>query len=143
MQELEKMRQWLKTYPGWQEGWKLSADNTEGSSGSCGLFPQGMEVTARYEDVMGNITLRCRYGFYLEMMVSCDEKQEKTAQEVMDLQNWVQLQSIRRMTPAFGDVPEEETMKAEKGRLSRIRRPGIAGYQICLTAEFTKYYEVM
>lgn len=140
MQELEKLRNWLQTFPGWDSE-VCFADFTEGTPGNSGLFPQGMEEVSRREDVLGNLYLRCRYRFRLLRVA--DKSEDKNAQWLMDFANWVQAQSAAGLAPHFGDEPDKETMRAEKGKLSQVRQTGASTYEVLLTAEFTKYYEVI
>ena len=58
MEELEKWKRWLGSYPGWTgEG---TVDGTGPGLGSWGLFPLGEQVLHRQEDVVGNRYVRCR-----------------------------------------------------------------------------------
>ena len=139
MQELEKMQNWLKTYPGWDPSWEIHLDCTDGNSRNPGLFSRGLEVKNRKTDLIGNVTVYCLYRFQLLLT---EPDREQAAKKILDFQNWVGEQSAMGLTPAFGDDPAGETMTAEKGRLAQMRRPGTSFYQVGLTARFTKHYEV-
>ncbi len=142
MQALETLKTWLSAFPQW-DGEACYVDYTEGVGGNTGLFPQGMEEVSRREDVLGNLQVRCRLRFRLLRMALRDGDGQKNAQWVMDFENWVQQQSAAGLTPRFGDEPASEIMRAEKGKLSGTRQTGSGTYEVILTAEFTKYYEVI
>ena len=135
MEVLEKMRQWLRLYPGFQDSWEIHMDCTDGSSRNLGLFPRGLEIKNRKTDVIGNVTCCCLYRFRLEIAAG-------EPRQVLDFQNWVYDQSVRGLAPRFGDDPSAETMTAERGQLLKLRRPGMPMYEVGLTARFTKKYEV-
>lgn len=136
MADLEKLRQWLQTFPKW-EG-TLQVEYTEPGPGSTGLFPLGLEERNRREDVLGNLQVACRYRFSLYRRTG--RQQEKNAQWLLEFQNWVQQQSADGLTPHFGDVPQQERMQAEKGALKERTQTGL--YVVTLIADFMKVYEV-
>ena len=142
MEALEKMRAFLLTYPGWEQGGLMYIDYTDGVPGNTGLFPAGREELARRADVLGNVYVDAKLHFAL-YRVSCGEEDgRKNALWLLDFQDWIEKQSVRGLTPHFGDVPLRERLRAEKGRLTK-ERPGRTGlYVVELTADFTKYYEV-
>ena len=136
MTDLEKMQQWLQTYPGWEDS--LQMDITEPTPGNAGLFCEGLEERARQADILGNLQITCRYRFTLYRRVSREEG-AKNARWLLDFQNWVQRQSALGLTPRFGDIPHLERMEAQKGMLKDRVQTGL--YGVTLTAEFTRIYE--
>ena len=136
MTDLEKMQQWLQTYPGWQDS--LQVDCAEPAPGNAGLFCEGLEERARQADVLGNLQIACRYRFTLYRRVSRDNG-AADARWLLDFQNWVQSQSALMLAPHFGDVPHLERMQAQKGALRDCGQTGL--YAVTLTADFTKAYE--
>ncbi len=142
MQELETLRNWLKTFPQWNSE-TYYVDYIEGTPGNCGLFPQGMEEVSHREDVLGNLQVQCRTRFRLLHVTERTEDGQRAAQWLLDFEKWVQAQSAAGLTPHFGDDPAREKMRAEKGKLSGTRQTGSGTYEVILTAEFTKYYEVI
>lgn len=141
VQELETLKTWLETYPGWDSE-VCRAEYTEGTPGNSGLFSQGLEEVSRREDVLGNLQVRCRRKFRLLRMASSEQGQQQ-AQWMRDFEAWVQAQSAKGLCPRFGDDPHGAWIRAEKGKLAQIRQTGSHMYEVILTAEFTKYYEVM
>ena len=136
MTDLEKLRQWLLTFPKWED--TLQVEYTEAEPGSAGLFPLGLEEVSRREDVLGNVQVACRYRFSLYRRTT--RQQETNAQWLLEFQNWVQQQSVDGKTPRFGDVPEAEKMRAEKGTLQNHAITDT--FAVTLIAEFMKVYEV-
>lgn len=140
MQVLEKVRQWVQTFPKWEEGQLLYIDYTAAVPGNTGLYPMGMELVGRHEDIVGSVTVQCRYRFSLYRVVAGQEDREDDAAWLMEFQNWVQEQSILGLAPTFGDVPARERIRAEKGRLKEGSQTGAGVYAVELTAEFVKKY---
>ena len=136
MTELEKIRQWLQTYPGWADS--LQVDMTEQTPGNAGLYCEGLEERTRQEDVLGNLQITCRYRFTLYRQVGRDTGVDDAAW-LLDFQNWVQQQSALGLAPCFGDVPHLERLQAQKGTLKDRGQTGL--YAVTLLADFTRVYE--
>ena len=139
MQELEKLRNWLLTYPNWGESGLIYVDYTDAVPG-LGLFPAGLEELSRKTDVLGNVTVRCRYNFALYRVTAAQEDKTEDAQWLLSFQQWVQQQSIAGLAPKFGDVPAAEQLRAQKGKLKEASQAGTATYVVTLIADFTKIY---
>lgn len=139
MTDLEKLRQWLTTYPKWEEG-KLHVDYTDALPGNLGLYPAGLEEVSRREDVLGGIMVRNRYHFALYRVAARREDNEENAQWLLEFQKWVQSQSAAGLAPRFGDESNQERLRAEKGKLKEASQTGTGTYTVTLTAEFIKYY---
>ena len=141
MTDLEKLRQWLRAYPGWEENAALHTDHIDGLPGSYGLYPVGLEVLSRTEDLLGNVTARCRYTYNLLRCTAGQQDSPQEAQWLMEFQTWVLSQSAHGLAPQFGDVPAEETLRAEKGKRKEASQGSIGTYTVTIVAEFTKIYE--
>lgn len=139
MGDLEKMRQWLLNYPNWGESGLLYVDYTDAVPG-LGLFPAGLEELGRKTDVLGNVTVKCRYNFALYRVTAAWEDKMKDAAWLLEFQQWVQKQSVAGLAPQFGDVPAAERLRAQKGKLKEASQAGTATYVVTLTADFTKIY---
>lgn len=142
MTDLEKLLTWLKTYPGFTQEVTVSVDYTDGVPGSCGVFPLGLEEIDRQTDVLGNVKIHCRYTFALHRVTTGQQDETENAAWLLGFQNWVQQQSAAAKTPRFGDVPEREAMRAQKGKLKEASQTGTGVYVVTLTADFIKIYEV-
>jgi len=139
MTDLEKLRQWLLTYPGWNS--LLQVDYMDPGPGNAGLFPGGLEELHRKEDVLGNLQISCRYQFALHCQMAGQQDGASNAGWLLDFQNWVQAQSAAGLAPRFGDVPEQERLQARKGALKKADQVGTGTYMLTLMADFVKVYE--
>lgn len=137
---LERVQQWLQTYPGWEDS--LTVDMLPAGPGHMGLFPTGMKELSRTEDILGNQQVAYRLGFTLRRQVGVEEDNASHAAWLLDFQDWVRQQSQAGLAPRLGDVPAREKMWAEKGSLQKISPTGIGTYTVTLIANFTKLYEV-
>lgn len=136
MTDLEKMQQWLQTYPGWQD--TLQVDCTDPAPGNAGLFCEGLEERTRQADIVGNLQIACRYRFTLYRRGGRNNGKED-ALWLLDFQNWVQCQSACGLAPCFGDIPYLERLQAQKGTLKDRGQTGM--YAVTLIADFTRVYE--
>ena len=135
MTDLDKLRNFLLSYPQWEAGQLLYIDRCDG--GENGLFPQGVQELSRKTDVLGNRVVHYRVPF---MLYRSGAQRAEDARWLLDFQKWLAQMSILGKTPVFGDVPQEETLRAEKGRLEK-NRDSSGLYAVTLTAEFTKIYK--
>lgn len=147
MTDLEKIRNWISTYPGMNRLHDLRIDYYEANPDNGSIAPSGLVEVSRTEDILGNVTVENQYNFglYFVLTKSADDDVGATenADLVMDFQKWVQDQSIRHLAPTFGDEPRKETIKAQNGELYAADDEGTAVYLIQLSVDFTKYYEVI
>ena len=140
MTDLEKLKTWLATYPGWEADKPFFVDDAAPKPGCVGLFPQGLEQVSLRRDITGGQKAACRYRFYLYRASALEENQEENARWLLDFQNWVEAQSAGGLAPHFGDVPQEERLRAEGGSLQKTGKLGSGLYALTLTAEFTRIY---
>lgn len=130
---MEKWIDWVKGYPGWGTE-LLQVDCTKPQPGNAGLFSKGLEELSRREDVLGNTAVRYRWTVELIRVTVRDH--ETAAKWMVDFQNWVNAQSA----PGFGDEPNRERVRAEKGKLTDAVSTGTLTYTVTLIAEFTRKY---
>lgn len=128
MEYLEKMRGFLQGFPLWQG--ELLTDTAGPETGSVGLFPLGVTVISRQEDVLGRVKTRYKAEFALRRVAAGNEEE---AGWLLELQSWV----MGQKNPGFGDEPDTETIRAEKGKLVS-RSQSAATFEVRLTVEFTK-----
>ena len=140
MTDLEKLKTWLATYPGWEADKPFFVDWATPKPGCVGLFPQGLEQVSLRRDITGGQKAACRYRFYLYRASALEENQEENARWLLDFQNWVEAQSAGGLAPRFGDLPQEERLRAEGGSLRKTGKLGSGLYALTLTAEFTRIY---
>jgi hypothetical protein len=145
MTELEKIRQWLATYPG-SIPMQLQVDYAAPDPNKGSIDPSGLIEVSRKEDILGNVTVENQLNFTLYFVLLKAPDDDKGAAEnadmLMDFQRWVQEQSIRRLVPVFGDEPEKETAKAQNGTIYAADEEGTAMYTVQLAINFIKKYEV-
>ena len=134
---LKKMKQWLETFPGWED--VLQFDYTDAVPGHSGLYPKGITELSSREDVLGNRRTRYSCAFTLRRAAAPGEE---NARWLLAFQNWVAEQDRLGLAPKFGDEPKTERLRAFEGRLDSQQQVRSAGYTVQLTAEFTKLYEV-
>lgn len=137
---IENFRNWLMTFPGW-EG-ELPVDYLQNTPGSCGLFCAGEEEVSCREDLVGNVTARCRCKFILYRVTPAGEDNLQYAQWGLSLQRWLQSQSALGLAPKLGDDPATERVYSEKGQFTATRQSGTGRYQVTVWAEYTKIYYV-
>ena len=140
MDVLERVRQWLSSFPQWEDGALLYIDYLQGVPGMASLCPGGLEVVSSRTDVLGRIQLNCRYQFAL-YRVGDPAGSGKDAAWLLDFQNWVLEQTALGLAPRFGDDPARETLFAEKAALKDASQPGSGVYTVKLTAKFVKIFE--
>ena len=147
MTDIEKIRDWLSTYPGMNRLHDLRVDYYEPNPDNGSIAPSGLVEVSRAEDILGNVTVKNQYNFglYYVLTKAMDDDAGATenADFVMDFQNWVQEQSVRHLAPTFGDEPDRETSAAQNGELYAADEEGTAVYLIQLSVNFTKHYEVI
>lgn len=130
MELLEEMKNWLATFPLFGEV-VLTTDVLSAQPGDCGLFPQGSELLQSKEDVLGNRTARMRQLFLLRRNAV---RGVDAAAWLLEFQKWVAQQSLQGLAPKLG---QEQTIRAEKGRLIRTDTAGTGVYEVRLIAEYT------
>ena len=143
---LERVRQWLLGYPGMEEVEGLTVDYYPAEPGVGSMAPAGLTEVARREDILGNVAVEQTMSFQLSFVLVKDERDDalatRNAQWLLDLQQWVQQQSLGKLAPTFGDLPRKEWVRAEDGALKEVSQEGTAVYAVRLTFGFMKMYEV-
>ena len=146
MSDLEKIRTWLLSYPKIAMAQGLKVDYYSESPAGSSIAPSGLQEISRSEDILGNITVENQLNFALHFVFEKSPEDDVGATEnaewLLELQQWVQSQSILRKIPAFGDDPKSETVKAQNGELAYADADGTAIYTVLLSVNFIKKYEV-
>lgn len=142
MSALEKIREWIATFPDHQKLTDFQVDYTDAVPNNGGIFPSGLVEISRAKDIFGTTTVANQYNFGLyyvfEKPTGDDEHAAINADWVMDFQEWVQDQSIRGQAPTFGDDPQSERIQAQNGVLYAADEEGTATYMVQLSVTFTK-----
>lgn len=145
--DLERLRAWLATYPGYDILGNMLVDYIDEIPGAASLMPAGLVEIGRTEDILGNITAQNQYNFglylALEKSPGDDIASAYNAGWVLDFQRWVQAQSVAHAAPTFGNIDQrQESIKAQNGALLDTDENGVAVYIVQLSAEFKTRYEV-
>ena len=146
MSDLDRLREWLKTYPGAEQLAQMNVDYTDALPGQFGVFPSGLVEISRRRDIVGDTTVQNQYNFAIYIVFPKSPGDDAgaliNADWVMDFQKWVQEQSITGKAPTFGNYSvRTETMSAQNGALYEADAEGLAMYMVQLSAVFTNYYE--
>lgn len=146
MTALEKMREWLKTYPGYDILHDFQVDYTDQIPANGGIFPNGLVEVERKWSILGNTFVTNQYNFGLYYVFAKapgdDVGATVNADWVMDFQEWVQEQSALGLAPAFGDEPSMEQISAQNGVMYDAENEGAATYMVQLSVTFIKKFEV-
>lgn len=139
MTNLTMIRNWLLSYPKWSNDLQVYTDYNEAVPSFSSLYPLGAEELSRREDVMGNVTVHCRYRFHLYRTMGLENRLNNAAW-LLEFQHWVRQQSVTGKAPQFGDDPKMERIRAENGKFHKLLPPGLGTYVLTLTVEFIKHY---
>lgn len=144
-QALERLLDWLRTAPSLAD-LPLGVDDLSAVGESAGAFPLGIEMLSRRENLLGQVTLRCRTRCTLRLILPLapgDAGQgTRNAGRLLELQDWVAQQSAAGLAPTFGNIDSTaERMAASSGRLERRSDEGTAVYTVELTAEYTLFLD--
>lgn len=146
MTALDKIRGFIRQYPGADIFRDFHVDYTDQIPDNGGVFPSGLTEVSRTRDILGNVTTVNQYNFGLYYVFKKSPGDDTGAAEnadwVMDFQEWVQSASALGFAPVFGDVPESEKITAQNGVLYGADEEGTAMYMVQLTVTFIKKYEV-
>lgn len=144
MSDLERLREWISTFPGYDILSKFCVDYTDQIPCNGGIFPSGLVEIKRTSDVLGNVKVQNQYNFGLYYVFAKDPGDDTgariNADWIMDFQLWIQEQSARGLAPTFGDEPRSERIRAQNGVLYAADEEGTATYMVQLSVEFIKYY---
>lgn len=145
MSAIDKIRDWLATFPDYHKLSDFNVDYTDKIPNNGGIFPSGLVEISRSADIMGNVTVENQYNFGLYYVFAKapgdDVGAAINADWVMDFQSWVQEQSIRRLAPTFGDDPDTERIQAQNGVLYAADEEGTATYMVQLSVNYTRFYK--
>lgn len=147
MSDLEKVRTWIKLFPGYQAISDYRIDLLDQIPFQNSIAPSGLVEIRRSEDILGNVTVENQYNFGIYYAFPKDTKDDigatLNAEWVMAFQQWVQEQSSSGNAPFFGDEPKKERIQAQNGSIYYTDEDGTAVYMVQLSVKFTKKYEVI
>jgi len=144
MTALEKITQFVRSYPGANCFRDFHIDYTDQIPANGGVFPSGLAELERKTDIFGNVTVTNQYNFGLycvfEKAAGDDVGAGMNADWLMDFQEWVQAQSVQGEAPVFGDAPRQERITAQNGVLYGAEAEGLALYMVQLSIQFIKHF---
>lgn len=142
--ELQKMRDFIASYPDFDILGQLQIDYTDKVPNSAGLFPGGLVEVSRDRDVLGNVEVVNQLNFALyalfEKAPDDDAIATLNAEWEIGFQQWVQAQSMQGNAPVFGDVPRRESITAQNGAIYSADEEGTAIYAIQLAVRYVKEF---
>jgi hypothetical protein len=138
MTALEKMRDFVASYPGHDILARLDVDYTDKVPNAAGLFPSGLVEVSRTRDILGDVTVDDQLNFALYTTLEKYEDGTDNAEWQLDFQQWVQEQSALGLAPTFGDDPRTERIQAQNGQLYSTDEEGTALYAIQISVNYTK-----
>lgn len=145
MTALEKIKDFIRKYPGADIFRDFHVDYADQIPFNGGVFPSGLVEVSRKRDIVGNVTVTNQYNFGLyyvfEKSPGDDAGAMENADWLMDFQEWVQEQSVLGAAPVFGDDPKSEKITAQNGVLYDADEEGTAMYMVQLSVQFIKNYE--
>lgn len=145
MSALQKMRDWLATFPEFDILGSFNVDYTDHVPANGGLFPNGLIEVERRRDIVGDVTVTNQYNFgvycVFEKAPGDDAGATINADWVMSFQEWAQEQSVTGQAPAFGDVPRDERITAQNGVLYDANEEGLATYMVQVSVQYQKLYK--
>lgn len=145
--DLEKIRDWISTYPGYDVLSEFYVDYTDHIPANGGIFPAGLVEISRSETITGNVKILNQYNFGIyytfEKAPGDNEGARINSEWVMDFQRWVQEQSVRHFAPTFGNYKtSQEVIRAQNGVLYEADEEGLATYMVQLSVQFQYFYGV-
>lgn len=140
---LTKLRNWIKTFPGFDILSAFRVDYTDQIPANGGVFPAGLVEISRKEDIVGNVTVtnQLNFGLYYVFTRAAgdDIGAQINADWIADFQLWVQEQDIRGLAPSYG---RRQRIKAENGALYATDDEGAATYMVQLSIQYDmEFYE--
>lgn len=145
MTVLEKIREFVRRYPGADILRDFQVDFCDQIPSNGGVFPSGLVEVSRRSDILGNVTVTNQYnlGLYyvFEKAPGDDNGATRNADWLMDFQEWVQEQSAKGLALTFGDVPKKERIMAQNGVLYDADGEGTATYMVQLSVQFQKEFK--
>lgn len=126
---IEKIKSCIAAFPGLRD-FIFTAEALGPQPGSAALVCKGREVLSQKQDILGIETRRVRMHFVLMLHGAKDPLADDPAlaQALLEFGRW-----LPGNAPIFG---ENQTVKAEKGRLAAASGTGIARYETQVVFEF-------
>ena len=128
---MQKLYAFLARAPALQ-GLTVQVGDVGPAPGTAGLWAGGITVLDRRQNLLGGVRQRCR--------VCLPDTRAENETRLLALQAGIAAESAARRTPMLGSEPQQETLRAEQGRMERAEPGGTAVYTLRLQAEYTQLY---
>lgn len=122
---INQLRDWIASYPGFA-GRQFSVDALGSGPEAAAVYCKGEQVLSRQEDILGGAALRRRLT--LTVLVRGRE-QSQLPQALAGFVRWAE-----HGAPVLG---EQQTVRAEQGKLRHAAGTGITTYEIRVELEFS------
>lgn len=136
---LEAIRRWLAGYPGVK---LLRADQTLPCPGYGSIVSLGVTELSREEGFLGELTIHNRWDLKLYFVLPKAQEEDgcasANAQWLLELQSWVQEQSVMGKVPMVGDCPQSLRFVAQQGSLEEAKGEGLGVYSVKLSVFFAR-----
>lgn len=128
---IEKIRNCIAAYPPFRD-FVFTAEALGPGPGQAALICKGREVISRKQDILGSETRRVRLHFVLLLNTAKDPLADAPAlaQTLLEFGAW-----LPEHAPILG---EDQTVRAEKGRLAAASDTGIARYETQVVFELNE-----
>ena len=134
MKDLEKIKAWVATYPGFDILSEFQVDYVDHAlPGNAGILPSGLVEVERQSDIVGHVSAINQYNFGIYCVFAKAPGDGAGAA--------IKAQSVQGLAPVFGDVPRAERITAQNGVLYETDE-GAGTYMVQLSVLFTKKFEV-
>lgn len=141
MTALEKMKEWIATYPGYDILGNFYVDFTDQMPSNGGIYPAGVVELSRTRSILDEIKIVNQINFSIYTVFSKapqdDGSASFNAEWVADFQLWAQEQSVLGKAPIFGDVPRDEIIMAQNGVMFEADKT-LATYMVQISVQYTK-----
>lgn len=142
MSVVKTVKDWISTYPGYATLEDMQVDFFDPLPNNGSIAPSGMMEISRSEDILGNITVQNQYNFALYFVFykppDENEQAETNADWILDFQEWVQEQDIKKKVPTFGK--QTISILAQNGMPYAADEEGIGIYTVQLTINYKKEF---
>ena len=132
MEFLQKVLDWLATFPLWQENESLHLEEMGYLPGDVTVRQEGMVTRNRWADITGRVSRRARIVLGLRKV--CGMPDERDAAWLLEFQQWVAKESELHRAPRIGF---DSVWFAEAGKMDGSVGAGTGVAGVRLINEFT------
>lgn len=142
MSVIKTVKDWISTYPGYATLEDMQVDFFDPIPNNGSIAPSGMMEISRTEYIGGIVEVQNQYNFALYFVFykppDENEQAQTNADWVLDFQEWVQEQDIKKKVPTFGR--QTISVLAQNGMLYAADGEGTGIYTVQLTINYKKEF---